>query len=77
MPYKYTVGELSRDTNVGKEWSEMDIADLRSWAATGKPLTGKDSAARFLMRADYEVRKKAPELGLTPVPKNRRLKRTT
>jgi hypothetical protein len=77
MPYKYTVGELSRDINVGKEWSDMDTADLKAWATTGKPLTGKDSAARFLMRADYEVRKKAQELGLTPAPKKRRLKRTS
>jgi hypothetical protein len=60
--YKYTVGELSRDTNVGKEWSEMDIADLEAWATTGKPLTGKDSAARFLMRADYEVQKRRRSL---------------
>ena len=48
--------------NAGREWSEMDIIDLRQCIKTG------DSAvqtATFLRRTIGEVSKKAAELGLS------------
>ena len=51
------------DINDTKEWSDMDIADLRNHAANGASL-GETSA--FLCRSDaFEVARKAKELGVT------------
>lgn len=52
---------MADDLNVGKPWSEMDVADLRSAIGQG------DSArliASFLMRTEEEVRAKVAEMEL-------------
>jgi hypothetical protein len=55
-------GEME-DANDGKDWSEMDMTDLKQQAAGGQSL---ESVARFLCRSGTtgEVRGKAEELGL-------------
>lgn len=51
------------DINDGKEWSEMDIADLKNHVAHGASL---EETSEFLCRSDtFEVARKAKELGLT------------
>jgi hypothetical protein len=56
-------GEPMRDLNDGKEWSEMDIFDLKNEIAHGRSL---DETASFLCRSGTpdEVARKAAELGL-------------
>jgi hypothetical protein len=51
------------DTNDGKEWSEMDIEDLKASVAHGGTL---EETASHLCRAgtQFEVAEKAKELGL-------------
>jgi len=51
------------DLNTGKEWSRMDLSDLRH-SIEGQGLTVAEIAC-FLMRTETEVREKAAELGLT------------
>jgi hypothetical protein len=53
-----------QDTNDAKEWSEMDIRDLKNHVAHGASL---EETAQFLCRsgAAFEVARKAKELGLT------------
>jgi hypothetical protein len=51
-----------RNANAGKEWSEMDIIDLRQSIKTGDPAT---ETAKFLRRTIGEVCEKATELGLS------------
>jgi hypothetical protein len=55
---------LDHDTNDGKMWSEMDVADLRTCLEAGSTL---EEAAGFLRRSSTagDVRAKADELGLT------------
>jgi hypothetical protein len=48
--------------NTGKEWSEMDIIDLRQSIKTG---ASAETTAQFLRRSIGEVREKATELGLS------------
>jgi hypothetical protein len=49
--------------NDGKEWSEMDIANLKNHVAQGASLA---ETSEFLCRSDeFEVARKAKELGLT------------
>jgi hypothetical protein len=50
------------DSNAGKEWSEMDIMDLRQSIKTGDTPA---ETAKFLRRTISEVREKAAELGLS------------
>ena len=51
------------DINDVKEWSEMDIWDLKNHVAHGATL---EETAEFLCRGDtFEVARKAKELGLT------------
>ena len=52
-----------RDLNDGKEWSEMDIADLRAFTKAGASI---QETASFLCRSTNvaEVEAKARELGL-------------
>ena len=50
------------DINDGKEWSEMDIADLKNHVAHGASLR---ETSEFLCRGDeFEVARRAKELGL-------------
>ena len=48
--------------NAGREWSEMDIIDLRQCI---KRATPRAQAATFLRRTIGEVSEKAAELGLS------------
>ena len=48
--------------NAGREWSEMDIIDLRQCIKTGNSAA---QAATFLRRTIGEVSEKAAELGLS------------
>ena len=48
--------------NTGKEWSEMDVIDLRQSIKTGD---SAEMTAQFLRRSIGEVREKATELGLS------------
>lgn len=50
------------DSNAGKEWSEMDIMDLRQSIKTGDTPA---ETAKLLRRTISEVREKAAELGLS------------
>lgn len=52
--------------NVGKEWSEMDIFDLKNAVDQGSSIT---DIADFLMRSESEVREKMVELGLSDAKK--------
>jgi hypothetical protein len=56
--------DAPRDINDGAEWSEMDIADLKSAVAYGRSL---EEVAEFLCRSGtpLDVDAKAKELGLT------------
>lgn len=47
--------------NVGKEWSEMDVFDLRNHIAEGCSIA---ETAEFLMRSEHEVCEKMRELNL-------------
>ncbi|MGC2304236.1 hypothetical protein [Candidatus Binatus sp.] len=49
------------DANAGKEWSAMDIIDLRDSIKTGY---SAEETAHFLRRSIGEVREKAAELEL-------------
>jgi hypothetical protein len=48
--------------NAGREWSEMDIIDLRQCIKTGDSVA---QTATFLRRTIGEVSEKAAELGLS------------
>lgn len=48
--------------DAGKEWSEMDIIDLRQCIKTGDCA---EETAQFLRRSIGEVREKVAELGLS------------
>ena len=48
--------------NAGKEWSPMDVIDLRQCIKTGD---SAEETAQFLHRSVGEVREKAIELGLS------------
>jgi hypothetical protein len=51
------------DLNDGKDWSDMDIADLKNHVRRGATL---EETATFLCRGDhFEVARKSKELGLT------------
>jgi hypothetical protein len=52
---------LEFDDNIGKEWSAIDMVDLRYSLERG--LTVAEIAC-FLKRTDAEVEKKAAELGM-------------
>ena len=53
-----------RDTNDHKEWSDMDLEDLRNTLARGGSI---EDVAIFLCReGSQEVRKKAEEMGWWP-----------
>jgi len=54
-----------RDTNDHKEWSDMDLEDLRNTLARGGSI---EDVAIFLCRegSQDEVRKKAEEMGWWP-----------
>ena len=55
--------ERPSDINDDKEWSEMDIWDLKNHVAQGASLR---ETSEFLCRSDtFEVARKAEELGLT------------
>jgi hypothetical protein len=49
------------DLNAGKEWSKIDLLDLRHCAGRGDSV---GEIATFLMRTEAEVREKMQELGL-------------
>ena len=57
-----------RDLNDGKEWSEMDLFDLRAAIESGETI---EVVARFLCRAGTvdEIVQKAQELGLREAPR--------
>jgi hypothetical protein len=48
--------------NVGKQWSEMDVFDLKNHLAQGCSV---EETAEFLMRTEHEVREKMDELDLS------------
>ena len=54
--------DAEHDTNDGKEWSDMDLEDLRNTLARGGSI---EDVAIFLCRGGTqdEVRKKAEEMG--------------
>jgi hypothetical protein len=49
------------ELNAGKEWSKIDLLDLRHCAARGDTIA---EIAAFLLRTEADVREKARELGL-------------
>jgi len=57
------------DTNDGKEWSQMDLEDLRNSLARGGSI---EDVAIFLCRggAQDRVRKKAEEMGWWPTSRD-------
>jgi hypothetical protein len=57
-----------QDLNSGKEWSEMDIADLTHWM-NGNLAIGR--LPEFPMRSPDEVKQKINELKLTKKPLER------
>jgi hypothetical protein len=52
--------------NEGKDWSEMDLTDLKNALAFGRSL---EDIADFLCRSEQEVREKIAELGWAHYPK--------
>jgi hypothetical protein len=56
------LGLLGPDLNAGKDWSELDLSDLKACSEQGDSVT---EAASFLCRSREETRAKADELGLT------------
>jgi hypothetical protein len=51
------------EINNDKEWSKIDLSDLRHCVARGDTIA---EIAAFLLRTESDVREKARELGLAP-----------